>query len=1110
MRPLVIRVGADISDYTRKMTLVRRMSIGLRQTLTSPGLVAIAGIGATVAGLYTATKAAGRFQDRMLHLKAIIQPTRDEFKALSEKAKELSLKFEYMAPQVAEGMRIFGQAGFEAKEIINAMEDTIALATLGNIELARAVDIVASSLRTFGIEAKNVSEITNTLAFIQSKTNTTIAGLGTAMSYVGPFAKQLGWNIREVAAAIGVLGNKGIKGTRAGTGLRGMIVRLLNPSKKARDLMKIMGIEITNSEGKFKGLVEMLKHLKETGADVMTTSVLFGARAGPAVAALLERTSIPTIERLLEKLKEEQEYLQSAAGIMRQAWQKQATIAGSAFNNVMRALGDLWLPAATKVLKEGLIPALRSLAGWLERVGENEKVQAFFESLSNFGVRFTSTMGRVGTALQPLIEAMAGTFAKWMNTAAQTMDEWAEGLAQFVEDNKDDLPKLFKSAVGKAEAFVSKIIRGWKEINRLTINIKSMNDMLERTYGIITSIDEAISWLGGELESTIGAPAAWLGEFWANLFDQGMFQKFIQERWNRNWNWFETYVIDKLAYTFNMVWYYTGSWLKEMFESLKETLKGAWNRSWTWFEVYVLDSIQYTFNEAKYRMKKQLIALTEVIKTAFKDAWDSAKNGALQLVEDIKDAWKRLGKWLKDKYENIFSLGSSTNSGITKASGANLAKTYGQGFWQGVKSTWNRTFGAAINWIADHFESHSPTKKGPFSEIDVWGMRLAITWGEAFWAGVAKMFNSEVFARQLERIQKKGGWGAALNRMIRVEPNKESLARFWEEIYNQSKDHQEKQRALLLGYSTMEKDAIIQKWQELADIGQTYQDIYTARLQVLDEQYGTTAQIWAETMLGRFQVIEQGLANMMQAAFLHTGKLSDAFKSMVKNMVGLFIQGLARMLVKHMIHTEAKKRLTMAMARAEIQAYASIAHAAGAAAGAKISPWTATQWANMSRAAAMRGAMFLGKTVGGLPGGDVFGDLRLTLGGKGKVPSLGGLGPGLTTPLKLKTPGANEYEQFAKQYKLGAFAEGGIVTKPTLAVVGEKGPEAIVPLKESAPATAPQTITYNINLIVPEGAIISDNMARAIAEKLSDIVVRHDVELIASKAKLAEEVEPGV
>jgi hypothetical protein len=39
-------------------------------------------------------------------------------------------------------------------------------------------------------------------------------------------------------------------------------------------------------------------------------------------------------------------------------------------------------------------------------------------------------------------------------------------------------------------------------------------------------------------------------------------------------------------------------------------------------------------------------------------------------------------------------------------------------------------------------------------------------------------------------------------------------------------------------------------------------------------------------------------------------------------------------------------------------------------------------------------------------------------------------------------------------YGLPAFAQGGVVTKPTVALVGEKGPEAIVPLNK-APATQP-------------------------------------------------------
>ena len=61
------------------------------------------------------------------------------------------------------------------------------------------------------------------------------------MKFLGPTAKAAGISIEEAAAAVGALGNAGIQGTMAGTGLRMAINKLLAPSEDARKTMARLG-----------------------------------------------------------------------------------------------------------------------------------------------------------------------------------------------------------------------------------------------------------------------------------------------------------------------------------------------------------------------------------------------------------------------------------------------------------------------------------------------------------------------------------------------------------------------------------------------------------------------------------------------------------------------------------------------------------------------------------------------------------------------------------------------------------------------------------------------------------------------------------------------------
>ena len=49
----------------------------------------------------------------------------------------------------------------------------------------------------------------------------------------------------------------------------------------------------------------------------------------------------------------------------------------------------------------------------------------------------------------------------------------------------------------------------------------------------------------------------------------------------------------------------------------------------------------------------------------------------------------------------------------------------------------------------------------------------------------------------------------------------------------------------------------------------------------------------------------------------------------------------------------------------------------------------------------------------------------------------------------------------AQAMAIPKFAEGGIVTKPTLGLIGEAGPEAIIPLKDERATMGDVNITVN-------------------------------------------------
>src|SRR5690606_36642836 len=83
--------------------------------------------------------------------------------------------------------------------------------------------------------------------------------------------------------------NAGIQGSMAGTALRGAITRLLKPTAEVSRTLARLGISATTSEGNLRSLVDIVAVLERTGATTGDMMAIFGQRAGPAMAALVDQ-----------------------------------------------------------------------------------------------------------------------------------------------------------------------------------------------------------------------------------------------------------------------------------------------------------------------------------------------------------------------------------------------------------------------------------------------------------------------------------------------------------------------------------------------------------------------------------------------------------------------------------------------------------------------------------------------------------------------------------------------------------------------------------------------------------------------------------------------------
>jgi TP901 family phage tail tape measure protein len=280
------------------------------KNIANVGMVAAkAGIVSLAGAFIATTKVTADFEEQINRTFAIIRrgagASANDLDGLRQEALRLGKDTLISATNAAEGMQLLARAGFDAKQVMASLQPAINLSIAGNISMQQSTQGVVETLKQFGLAASEAGRVTDVLATASVKSNTNVLELRTALSFVGPVAKAAGLSLEETVATIGLLSDAGVKGSRAGTGLRQAFSKMLSPTGRANKIFKEHGINLKRSNGQLKSMPRLLAELSRAGLDAGEVLDAFGRRAGPAMFALLEASkgSLPKFIRELKNSK---------------------------------------------------------------------------------------------------------------------------------------------------------------------------------------------------------------------------------------------------------------------------------------------------------------------------------------------------------------------------------------------------------------------------------------------------------------------------------------------------------------------------------------------------------------------------------------------------------------------------------------------------------------------------------------------------------------------------------------------------------------------------------------------------------------------------------------
>lgn len=235
---------------------------------------------------------------------------------LRDYAQEMGRNTAFSATQCADALNYMALAGYDTQTSMEMLPNVLNLAAAGNMDLARASDMVTDTQTAFGISIERTSQMVDEMAKAASTGNTSVEQLGEAFLTVGGLAAELNGGmvtladgtkkpvdgVQELEIALTAMANAGVKGSEAGTHMRNMLLKLSSPTTEGTKQLEALGVQVFDTEGKMRSLSDIFTDLDSSLGKLTQQEKL------QAVADLFNARDLASAEALLASI--EGEYVQ--------------------------------------------------------------------------------------------------------------------------------------------------------------------------------------------------------------------------------------------------------------------------------------------------------------------------------------------------------------------------------------------------------------------------------------------------------------------------------------------------------------------------------------------------------------------------------------------------------------------------------------------------------------------------------------------------------------------------------------------------------------------------------------------------------------------------------
>jgi TP901 family phage tail tape measure protein len=525
--------GQALKENAKNMNLADKTVRDLRgniQATIGPTALLVTALAAAGAAVAKSIQTFGNFERTLNTIKATTGATKDELNAIKESSLDLGAKTVFSNQQVAESYLNLSRSGFTVAEQLQAMPGLLDAAAASGGDLAQSASIVAGTLRGFGLEAGKAGHVADVLAKAANVADGEMSDFGDAFKQIGPVASSANQSMEDTAALLAILANNMIKGSDAGTDLKGILSRLVSPEQIK--LIEQLGIKTTDAAGNIRPLIDIIIDFKKKFGELrkdaqLGLAVKIAGQENMKSMIALTNTSVAELEKMRGEFKNVDGSAKNTADTINQG-----------VNTAFEQLGGS-VEALTEHIGEGLGPTviniINTFTDWINVIND---VGTPLSMLIDQTLNLIGAFLQLNSMFDPLFIGF-GSLSGSMQTGITWTDALGVGMiglanifdrvATFIRRTAIDIQATFDSVKsGIANTFATAEVQGQAQaaIDAKAKSAKTqlqkdlINRQKERTaaqFRIVKNRIESLSGInlsgGGKTNSKAPPPAGGTGGF---------------------------------------------------------------------------------------------------------------------------------------------------------------------------------------------------------------------------------------------------------------------------------------------------------------------------------------------------------------------------------------------------------------------------------------------------------------------------------------------------------------------------------------------------------------------------------------------------------------------